>query len=134
VEDHSPEALQKARRLRKEMSLPEVKLWQYLRSKPQGLKFRRQHPIGNLILDFYCSASRTAIEIDGIAHDMGDRPMRDQQRDRWLEGQGISVLRIPAGNVLRDCDEVAGAIVRYCQANMPPPSGLRPATSPNGGG
>ena len=54
-----------ARRLRKEMSLPEVLLWQDLRKRPDGAKFRRQHPAGMYVLDFYCSDARLAIEVDG---------------------------------------------------------------------
>ena len=134
MEDHSPEAMKRARRLRKEMSLPEVKLWQRLRQRPSGLKFRRQHPVGNFVLDSYCAQARLAFEVDGIAHDMGNRPARDQARDRWLEEQGISVVRLLAVDVLADGADVADAIVRRCLVSVPPPSGLRPATSPNGGG
>lgn len=133
MDDHSPEALKAARRLRKELSLPEVMLWQYLRTKPMGVKFRRQYPIGNFVVDFYCSAARLAIEVDGIAHDMGARPQRDVARDRWLNEQGVTVLRIPASEVLADCAEIADAIVRHCRP-LPPPSALRAATSPKGGG
>src|SRR3546814_18208556 len=66
-------ALKNARRLRREMTLPEVLLWQRLKGRSQGFKFRKQHPVGIVVLDFYCAAKRTAIEIDGTVHDMGDR-------------------------------------------------------------
>lgn len=112
----SDEAYQSAKRLRREMSLPEVKLWQILRKKPQGLKFRRQHPLGDYVLDFYCAQAKCGIEIDGIAHDMGDRPARDAVRDGWIRAQGIKVIRIPAGDVLRSVEDVAESIVRYCLA------------------
>ena len=59
----------RARKLRKEMTLPEVLLWRLLRGQPQGVKFRRQHPSGALGIDFYCSDARLVIEVDGIAHD-----------------------------------------------------------------
>ena len=58
-----------ARKLRSEMSLPEVLLWRELRLRPGGYKFRRQHPAGPYVLDFYCAALGLAIEVDGMAHD-----------------------------------------------------------------
>lgn len=134
MEDHTPEALRHARRLRGEMSLPEVLLWKYLRGKPLGVKFRNQHPVGDFVLDFYCAAKRIAVEVDGTAHDMGDRPARDAVRDAWLNEQGIHVLRVLASEVLEDSQAAAEAIVTYC-ANRPPPSAARAAaTSPRGGG
>ena len=99
-----------ARRLRQEMTLPEVMLWQRLRGGQAGAKFRRQHSIGNFIVDFYCRDAALVIEIDGIAHDMGDRPERDVERDRVLAGEGYKVLRIAASEVLRDVDAVAESI------------------------
>jgi very-short-patch-repair endonuclease len=79
------------------------------------VKIRRQHPLGDWVLDFYCAAAKVAFEIDGIAHDMGDRPERDRVRDEALEALGIEVVRIPAEDVLRSPEAVAEAIVRYCK-------------------
>ena len=62
------------------MSPPEAKLWNLLRARPEGLKFRHQHPAGPYTLDFYCAAVRLGIEVDGISHDMGDNPQRDIER------------------------------------------------------
>ena len=89
------------------MSLPEVLLWQRLKTRPNGLKFRKQHDAGKYILDFYCHQAKLIVEIDGIAHDMGDRPFRDEQRDDEFAAKGFRVVRIPATEVLRDPDEVA---------------------------
>jgi very-short-patch-repair endonuclease len=105
----------KARSLRKDMSLPEVLLWQLLRGQPDGVKLRRQHPLGPYVLDFYCAAAKVGFEIDGIAHEMGDRPARDEQRNAWLRSQGVEVVRVPAADVLRSPEAVAEAIVRYCK-------------------
>ena len=105
----------KARQLRKTMSKPEIMLWQILRQRPTGIKIRRQHPIGPYILDFYCPAAKIAIEVDGIAHDMGDRPERDVQRDHFLNTQGIETIRISAQEVLHDANDVADRILRYVQ-------------------
>ncbi|WP_340324257.1 endonuclease domain-containing protein [Qipengyuania benthica] len=116
------------------MSLPEVLLWNRLRGNPMGVKFRKQHPLGDYVIDFFRASKRIAVEIDGIAHDRGNRPMRDSSRDAWLRRQGVEVLRIPAAEVLRDVAAVADAVVRYC-ADPPPPSAAgAAATSPRGGG
>ncbi|MFM5916098.1 MAG: endonuclease domain-containing protein [Novosphingobium sp.] len=105
----------KARQQRQDMSLPEVLLWNLLRKSPDGVHFRRQEGIGKYVLDFYCAKVRIGFEIDGIAHDMGDRPERDAARDAWLEDQGIEIVRIPATDVLKSPEDIAEAIVRYCK-------------------
>lgn len=105
----------KARQLRRTMSKPEVMLWQFLRKRPMGIKFRRQHPVGCYILDFYCPTVKLAIEIDGMAHDMGDRPAQDERRDSFLPRQGIAVMRIPAQDVFHDVEGVVEQIVRHIQ-------------------
>jgi len=105
-------AYKNARRLRRELSLPEMLLWVRLRGA--AIRFRRQHPIGPYVLDFYCPARRLAIEVDGAAHDFGDRPRRDNVRMGWLRQQGIQVLRIAAEDVLADPDGVADAVLRLC--------------------
>jgi very-short-patch-repair endonuclease len=93
-----------ARRLRRNMSLPEVLLWQHLRKKPDGVQFRRQHAAGPYVLDFFCATANLAIEIDGEAHSRGGRPERDALRDEWLRDQGVRVPRIPAIDVLKNID------------------------------
>ena len=94
------DTIDKARRLRRELSPPEARLWSRLRARTPGAPtFRRQHPIGPYVLDFYCAKARLAVEIDGIAHDLGENPERALRRDAWLADQGVSVMRIPAGEV-----------------------------------
>jgi very-short-patch-repair endonuclease len=134
MEDHTPESLQRARKLRREMTLPEVLLWRFLRGKPMGVKFRKQHPVENYVLDFYCAEKRIAVEIDGIAHDMGNRPERDARRDAKLRALGVEVIRIPAADVLLDVEGAADAIVRLCADRPPPSAAGAAATSPRGGG
>ena len=119
-----------ARKPRKEMSLPEVLLWQRLRAGQAGVKFRRQHPIGPYVADFYCSNGRIVTEVDGQAHDRGDQPARDMERDRYLEANGYRVIRIAAADVLRDADGVAVSIAALVAnplhqpaAGPPPPAG-----------
>ena len=107
-----PRTVRLARSLRRRMSLPEVKLWLILRTRPNGIRFRRQHPVGPYVLDFYCPEAKLAVEIDGIVHDMGDRPARDDVRCEWLAGQGIETIRIAAKDVLIDAESVADGLVR----------------------
>ena len=106
----------KARQLHKTMSKPEVMLWQHLRKKPLGIRFRRQHPIGSYILDFYCPSEKLAIEVDRMAHDRGNRPECDERRERDLSVQGVETIRILAQDVLRDPQNVADRILRYIQS------------------
>ncbi|MGH6694002.1 endonuclease domain-containing protein [Sphingopyxis sp.] len=106
-----------ARGLRREMSLPEVMLWQRLRARPGGVKFRRQHPLGRFVADFYAPDARMIVEVDGMAHDLGDRPERDLARDEWLRGQGFVVVRVAAAEVLRDVDAVVDGLVRLISAS-----------------
>jgi very-short-patch-repair endonuclease len=102
-----------AQNLRRKMSPPEVRLWNRLRRREPGLPvFRRQHPVGPYVLDFYCSAARLAVELDGISHDMGDRPQRDLERDAWLKAHGIEVVRIAVSDLPRNVDELADSIVQ----------------------
>ena len=104
------DAVLRARALRRTMTLPEGMLWQVLRHRTEGLKFRRQHPVGRCIVDFYCPSSRLVIEIDGESHSMGNRPERDTARDAWLAKQGLRVLRFAAVDVMNDLQSVVTAI------------------------
>jgi len=105
----------RARQLRQQMSLPEVLLWNLLRKATDGVVFRRQHPVGLFVVDFYCARAKVCIEIDGQAHDMGDRSERDMERDHALRALGLDVLRIPAADVLKSPADIAEALVRYCK-------------------
>ncbi len=98
----NPHIVDAARRLRRAMSLPEVLLWGELRLRPGGLKFRRQHAVGDYVLDFYCASAKIAIEVDGRAHDGQLAADRDTARDFWLAEQGIRSIRITASNVLEN--------------------------------
>jgi len=106
--------VKRARRLRKEMSLPEVLLWQELRKRPGGFKFRKQFPQADFSVDFACLAARLAIEVDGEAHDRGDQSAFDEKRDQRLLSAGFSVIRIPAREVLANMDGVVAGIVARC--------------------
>ena len=111
--------IRRSRALRREMSLPELLLWQALRARPAGLKFRRQHPSGPFTADFFCHEARLVVEIDGAAHGMGDAPERDARRDDWFALRQFTVLRIPATAVLKDLDGVVRGIVHQARRSTP---------------
>jgi len=109
----------RARRLRRTLTLPEAILWRALRRRTlAGLRFRCQHPVGPYVLDFYCPEARLALEVDGAAHDHPLRAAQDEQRTAWLAEQGIRVLRLPARDVLRgdDAEHVLPTIAAACGA------------------
>ena len=109
------EVVLRARALRRDLTLPEGMLWQVLRQRPEGFKFRRQHPIGRSIVDFYCAAEKLVVEIDGISHEMGGNPERDARRDVWLADQGLQVLRLRARDVINDLSSVVTALLCSCR-------------------
>jgi very-short-patch-repair endonuclease len=115
----SDEAFKIAKRERRSGNLPEVLIWRELRKRPGGYKFRRHHPLSELVLDFACLGCCLAIEIDGEAHNRGDRPERDEVSDAFLRSRGFSVLRIPARYVLKDLAGAITAIVAACDERSP---------------
>ena len=115
----------KARQLRKRMSPTEIRLWRVLRLRPEGLQFRRQHPFGPFVLDFFCKAAGIAVEVDGVAHDFVDNPARDAKRDRWALEQGVETLRISAEDVRGNLEGVVTHIIKRCLERTPPPHFVR---------
>lgn len=101
----------RARRLRRTMSLPEILLWQQLKMRPGDFKFRKQHPSGPFTADFYCHEARLIIEVDGEAHERGDRPQRDAARDEWFAVRNLDVMRVSAKDVLKNLEGVVQAVV-----------------------
>jgi very-short-patch-repair endonuclease len=97
------------------MTLPEVLLWQVLRKRPAGLKFRKQFPFRGFVVDFACLERRLAIEVDGEVHSMGDIPRRDARRDAQLAEAGFETLRIAARDVLKNMEGVLTLILHTCE-------------------
>ena len=122
----APKNVAFARKLRSEMTLPEVLLWRELRGKPLGMKFRRQFPVLGYVADFACTEVRLLIEIDGIVHDMGDQPEKDVRRDALLTHRGWQVVRLPAKDVLSDVGRCTASIVALAASIRP----LRPDGAP----
>jgi very-short-patch-repair endonuclease len=82
-------SMRNAKAQRRRMSLPEVKLWALLRRSPNGIGFRRQHPVGPYVADFYCPAAKLVIEIDGLIHDSEKAAKFDRARDSYMERLGL---------------------------------------------
>jgi cyclase len=96
-----PLLFENAKILRNNSTNAEIKLWGYLRTKPLGYKFRRQHPIGVFIADFYCHSLKLIIEVDGGIHLKPEVKWYDEQRQQSLEFDGIAVIRFTNEEVLK---------------------------------
>ena len=102
---YNPKLTDRARELRKNPTLMEKKLWKnFLKERPHECKFLRQKPIGNYILDFYCSDLLLAIEIDGEIHNK--RKEYDKERDDFLNDCGIKVIRVLNSEVENDFNSI----------------------------
>ena len=102
-----PDMLQHARSLRSKQTDAEQLLWGLVRDRRfAGKKFRRQHPIGRYILDFYCHECRLAVELDGGQHNDEETRSRDDRRSRFLREQGVRVVRFWNHDVLLQTDSV----------------------------
>jgi len=100
----------RARAFRRRPSAAERALWALLRGRRlQGVKFRRQIPVGAYVADFACLERRLVVEVDGPLHD----PLADAARDAWLAAQGFRILRLSTRQVMEDRDT---AIERIRQA------------------
>jgi very-short-patch-repair endonuclease len=116
------------------MSDAEVILWTRLRRHCDDRpKFRRQHPIGSVIADFYCPSVALAIEVDGRTHWDDDAQWHDWKRDRWLKSQGVTMLRIPASRIYSELNCVVDGIHRWvaglaARQRQAPEMGLAPST------
>lgn len=115
-----------AQKLRREMTRQEKHLWyDFLKSCPAT--FRRQKQFGNYIVDFYCASARLIVELDGSQHHDHEAKRHDAERDRYLSGLGLKVLRFANADIDRYFDSVCAAIDREiwerCGANQAFPSG-----------
>ncbi len=99
-----------ARRMRGNPTRAENLLWQVLRRRMLGVRFRRQQPMGPFIVDFYCSRARLVIELDGEQHASEEKRRDDEERSRRLEQIDCRVIRFWNGEVLNDLDGVVARI------------------------
>lgn len=110
---HNLEYLKERRRdLRNGATSAEASLWKVLKGKQlEGLKFRRQHSVGNYIVDFYCPEHKLAIELDGQYHFEEGQILRDEKRSKFLSDIGIKVIRVENDNVFKNVDMVLNYIL-----------------------
>ena len=115
LKDHS---LELCREFRKKPTKAEACLWEILRAKRlDGFKFRRQHPMGDYILDFYCPELKLAIEVDGQVHMDEEQKIYNQERTNNLKENGISVIRFWNSEVQNDISSVVNRIRTFITAH-----------------
>jgi very-short-patch-repair endonuclease len=105
----TPTAQRNARDLRRGMTDSERKLWSGLRAEQLGVKFRRQHPLGNYIADFASLNPKLVVELDGSQH--ADQKDYDARRDAFFRAQGFTVLRLPSNEPLLNLPGVLTAVL-----------------------
>ena len=115
--------VEKARALRKKQTSAEALFWELVRDRRfMGLKFRRQHQLGDYVADFYCHEYRLVIELDGDIHAV--KRKKDHKRDTWMQSQGFKVLRFKNEQLLDDPESVLTAIAHTVE-ELPSPFGRR---------
>jgi len=118
--DHTLAKTARARELRRAATRAEGRLWFRLRgAQLAGFSFRRQHPVGPYVLDFYCPAAKLAVELGGDEHGTPEGLRHDRIRTRFLEAKGIRVLRFPNHEVKEDIDAVLDGIERALTPTRP---------------
>jgi cyclase len=111
----SKDLIKKARSLRKSKTRAESILWNELRNRRlEGLKFRRQHPVYNFILDFYCPQAMLGIEVDGSIHNRHDQIKYDRERQIVLNRVGIQLIRFTNNDIYSRLEDVLNTIKIYC--------------------
>ena len=109
-----------ARKLRKRLTDAERRIWSRLRLRQlDGLKFRRQAPLGPYVVDFVCFEQKLIVEVDGSQHAVVTR--QERERAAWLESQGFRIVRIWNNDALQNTDGVVEHILRCLALPHPPP-------------
>jgi predicted helicase/very-short-patch-repair endonuclease len=117
----APETWDRAQRLRRALTPAEKKLWKALRAKQLGLNFRRQHPIGRYVADFYSPQARLVVEVDGDSHAEPDQIRHDEERTRFMETHGLHVKRYSNRQINESLDGVLQEIVDTIRQAPPNP-------------
>ena len=121
---HNHPILKKYRKsLRNRSTRAEVALWKLIKKRQlKGRKFRRQYSIGRYIIDFYCYEESLAVEVDGPIHETSFQMAYDAERTAFLEGHGVTVIRVQNEEVFREPDTVLRYIsshFRGCDPSAP---------------
>ena len=113
-------------RLRRQMSDEfERLMWQLLRNRQRcNKKFRREHPLGIYTVDFYCVEAMLVVEVDGASHESDEARQYDAARDKWMNEQGIRVLRFTCAQVQNETIDVLDRIDEALRENPSPPAPL----------
>jgi len=118
----SPEIFRRAENLRNKMTEPEKLLWEKLKKyRRTGFKFRRQHPMGPFIADFYCHRAKLVVELDGRHHQIAEVKMNDEIRKSIINSWGINVIRFNNVDVLTNLESVVQKIESYIFPPTPLP-------------
>jgi very-short-patch-repair endonuclease len=118
------ELVGKARVLRSNMTRAEIILWSRLRSKKiNGYKFRRQQPLFDYIVDFYCNDLKLIIEVDGEIHSFSEKISYDSKRDSILKINGYHIIRLSNFEVETEINSAINKIISYISENLSPSQG-----------
>jgi cyclase len=102
----NPLLFEKAKNLRNKLTTAEMALWGYLKTNPSGHKFRRQHPIGIYIVDFFCYKLKLVIEVDGLIHEKEEIKKDDEEREKIIRAEGIKLIRFTNNEVMQQIEKV----------------------------
>ena len=112
----------RARQLRRQETWAEKLLWRWLRDRRfASYKFRRQHPLGNYFLDFFCEEAELNIELDGGQHGFPEQQQHDTEREKFLQSRGIKTLRFWNSRLRRDAQNIRDTIFNELQRREPHP-------------
>jgi very-short-patch-repair endonuclease len=111
-----------AKKLRQNMTLSEVLLWNEIKNGKLGVRFSRQIPIDNFIVDFYCKEFKLAIEVDGDSHFHDDAPIKDAARKLQLEKLGVRFIRFTYVEIKKKMDNVVSKLIFWIEENKPTPN------------
>jgi very-short-patch-repair endonuclease len=99
--------------LRASETYAEKLLWRRLKMKQLGFRFKRQHPIAEFIVDFYCPKAQLVVEVDGNAHDNSRHRLYDEERTKAIERYGLTVVRIRNEEIIHDIEKVIAKIAQF---------------------
>ena len=115
-----------SRRLRKEQTKHEKKIWRFLRSRQlKNLKFRRQYVIDSCIVDFCCVEKKVVIELDGGGHGEELQKAKDKRRDEFLKQEGWKVMRVWNSDIDKNLEGVMASVWQMMASPSPQPSPQR---------
>src|SRR6516162_5785312 len=118
----SPRKTALARMLRKQDTWAQKLVWSWVRDRRfSTYKFRREYPLGDYILDFFCLEARLNIEIDGFQHGLPAQQKSDREREAWLERRGVKVLRFWNSRFRKEKQAIRDTIWRTLQERAPHP-------------